>query len=99
MISLSTLSSALNISLIISTFSIKCDFRFSERLLGKPVIYRKKYLYFSDTYDVEKCSLLARPVNVSPSRTFRLLEVDNSTPIPTNCQTRLITTSSDALHS
>nr|YP_010596824.1 cytochrome c oxidase subunit II [Cacopsylla burckhardti]UFP91880.1 cytochrome c oxidase subunit 2 [Cacopsylla burckhardti]WAK85083.1 cytochrome c oxidase subunit II [Cacopsylla burckhardti] len=34
-----------------------------------------------------------------PSSTFRLLEVDNSTPIPTNCQTRLITTSSDVLHS
>nr|YP_009501959.1 cytochrome c oxidase subunit II [Psylla alni]AWU49046.1 cytochrome c oxidase subunit 2 [Psylla alni] len=34
-----------------------------------------------------------------PSSTFRLLEVDNSTPIPDNCQTRLITTSSDVLHS
>nr|YP_010026389.1 cytochrome c oxidase subunit II [Cacopsylla citrisuga]QOQ84935.1 cytochrome c oxidase subunit II [Cacopsylla citrisuga] len=36
---------------------------------------------------------------MSPMSTFRLLEVDNSTPIPTNCQTRLITTSSDVLHS
>nr|WMH03392.1 cytochrome c oxidase subunit II [Cacopsylla melanoneura]WMH03405.1 cytochrome c oxidase subunit II [Cacopsylla melanoneura]WMH03418.1 cytochrome c oxidase subunit II [Cacopsylla melanoneura] len=36
---------------------------------------------------------------MNPSSTFRLLEVDNSTPIPTNCQTRLITTSSDVLHS
>nr|YP_009502282.1 cytochrome c oxidase subunit II [Heteropsylla sp. DMP-2018]AWU48924.1 cytochrome c oxidase subunit 2 [Heteropsylla sp. DMP-2018] len=35
---------------------------------------------------------------ISPS-IFRLLEVDNSTPIPVNCQTRLITTSSDVLHS
>nr|QWT29504.1 cytochrome c oxidase subunit II [Cyamophila willieti] len=36
---------------------------------------------------------------MSSSSTFRLLEVDNSTPIPSNCQTRLITTSSDVLHS
>nr|YP_009139043.1 cytochrome c oxidase subunit II [Cacopsylla coccinea]AKE49758.1 cytochrome c oxidase subunit II [Cacopsylla coccinea] len=36
---------------------------------------------------------------MSPTSTFRLLEVDNSTPMPTNCQTRLITTSSDVLHS
>nr|WMH03431.1 cytochrome c oxidase subunit II [Cacopsylla picta]WMH03444.1 cytochrome c oxidase subunit II [Cacopsylla picta]WMH03457.1 cytochrome c oxidase subunit II [Cacopsylla picta]WMH03470.1 cytochrome c oxidase subunit II [Cacopsylla picta] len=36
---------------------------------------------------------------MNPSSTFRLLEVDNSTPLPTNCQTRLITTSSDVLHS
>nr|YP_010600871.1 cytochrome c oxidase subunit II [Cacopsylla jukyungi]WAL33201.1 cytochrome c oxidase subunit II [Cacopsylla jukyungi] len=34
-----------------------------------------------------------------PSSTFRLLEVDNSTPLPSHCQTRLITTSSDVLHS
>nr|YP_009502011.1 cytochrome c oxidase subunit 2 [Trioza remota]AWU49098.1 cytochrome c oxidase subunit 2 [Trioza remota] len=30
---------------------------------------------------------------------FRLLEVDNSTPIPLNCQIRLITSSYDVLHS
>nr|YP_010744964.1 cytochrome c oxidase subunit II [Trioza frangulae]WET58364.1 cytochrome c oxidase subunit 2 [Trioza frangulae] len=34
-----------------------------------------------------------------PSSTFRLLEVDNSTPIPLNCQIRLITSSHDVLHS
>nr|YP_009501881.1 cytochrome c oxidase subunit 2 [Arytainilla spartiophila]AWU48846.1 cytochrome c oxidase subunit 2 [Arytainilla spartiophila] len=33
------------------------------------------------------------------SCTFRLLEADNSTPIPASCQTRLITSSSDVLHS
>nr|YP_009502269.1 cytochrome c oxidase subunit 2 [Cacopsylla pyri]AWU48872.1 cytochrome c oxidase subunit 2 [Cacopsylla pyri] len=36
---------------------------------------------------------------MTPSSTFRLLEVDNSTPLPTYCQSRLITTSSDVLHS
>lgn len=36
---------------------------------------------------------------IAPSRTLRLLEVDNSTPIPLNCQTRLITSSNDVLHS
>nr|YP_009500755.1 cytochrome c oxidase subunit 2 [Trioza urticae]AWU49111.1 cytochrome c oxidase subunit 2 [Trioza urticae] len=34
-----------------------------------------------------------------PTSTFRLLEVDNSTPIPLNCQIRLITSSHDVLHS
>nr|YP_009443401.1 cytochrome c oxidase subunit II [Diaphorina lycii]ATR80185.1 cytochrome c oxidase subunit 2 [Diaphorina lycii] len=34
-----------------------------------------------------------------PLSTFRLLEVDNSTPVPLNCQTRLITSSHDVLHS
>nr|YP_009501868.1 cytochrome c oxidase subunit 2 [Aacanthocnema dobsoni]AWU48800.1 cytochrome c oxidase subunit 2 [Aacanthocnema dobsoni] len=33
------------------------------------------------------------------TKTFRLLEVDNSTPIPLNCQIRLITSSYDVLHS
>nr|YP_009501933.1 cytochrome c oxidase subunit II [Livia junci]AWU48976.1 cytochrome c oxidase subunit 2 [Livia junci] len=36
---------------------------------------------------------------MSPNSTFRLLEVDNSTPIPLNCQIRLITSSYDVLHS
>ncbi|UUF92068.1 cytochrome c oxidase subunit II (mitochondrion) [Diaphorina citri] len=34
-----------------------------------------------------------------PSSTFRLLEVDNSTPVPLNCQMRLVTSSNDVLHS
>nr|YP_009500716.1 cytochrome c oxidase subunit 2 [Homotoma ficus]AWU48937.1 cytochrome c oxidase subunit 2 [Homotoma ficus] len=34
-----------------------------------------------------------------PDSTFRFLEVDNSTPIPINCQIRLITTSMDVIHS
>nr|YP_009500690.1 cytochrome c oxidase subunit 2 [Anoeconeossa unicornuta]AWU48833.1 cytochrome c oxidase subunit 2 [Anoeconeossa unicornuta] len=34
-----------------------------------------------------------------PDSTFRFLEVDNSVPIPVNCQIRLITTSMDVLHS
>lgn len=36
---------------------------------------------------------------IQPQALFRLLEVDNSTPIPLNCQTRLITSSTDVLHS
>uniref|UniRef100_UPI0030FEBA37 cytochrome c oxidase subunit 2 n=1 Tax=Egeirotrioza rufa TaxID=3132082 RepID=UPI0030FEBA37 len=34
-----------------------------------------------------------------PSSTLRLLEVDNTTPLPLNCQIRLITSSYDVLHS
>nr|QWV61768.1 cytochrome c oxidase subunit 2 [Agonoscena pistaciae] len=36
---------------------------------------------------------------MSTEATFRLLEVDNSTPLPVSCQTRLITSSLDVLHS
>nr|YP_009502256.1 cytochrome c oxidase subunit 2 [Blastopsylla occidentalis]AWU48859.1 cytochrome c oxidase subunit 2 [Blastopsylla occidentalis] len=36
---------------------------------------------------------------MQPEASFRFLEVDNSTPLPVNCQTRLITTSLDVLHS
>nr|YP_009501998.1 cytochrome c oxidase subunit 2 [Trioza erytreae]AWU49085.1 cytochrome c oxidase subunit 2 [Trioza erytreae]QKK36439.1 cytochrome c oxidase subunit II [Trioza erytreae]QKK36465.1 cytochrome c oxidase subunit II [Trioza erytreae] len=35
---------------------------------------------------------------LSPQSTFRLLEVDNTTPMPLNCQIRLITSSYDVLH-
>nr|YP_009501972.1 cytochrome c oxidase subunit II [Russelliana solanicola]AWU49053.1 cytochrome c oxidase subunit 2 [Russelliana solanicola] len=34
-----------------------------------------------------------------PNSLFRLLEVDNSTPFPLNCQIRLIASSADVLHS
>nr|YP_009501907.1 cytochrome c oxidase subunit II [Freysuila caesalpiniae]AWU48911.1 cytochrome c oxidase subunit 2 [Freysuila caesalpiniae] len=36
---------------------------------------------------------------MSMDKTFRLLEVDNSTPLPINSQIRLITSSTDVLHS
>nr|AAP14650.1 cytochrome c oxidase subunit II [Pachypsylla venusta] len=36
---------------------------------------------------------------MNPESTLRLLEVDNSTPMPLNCQTRLIASSFDVLHS
>nr|AUT13419.1 cytochrome c oxidase subunit 2 [Mycopsylla gardenensis] len=36
---------------------------------------------------------------MKPQSTFRLLEVDNTTPIPMNCQIRFIITSLDVIHS
>nr|ATI24705.1 cytochrome c oxidase subunit 2 [Rhinocola aceris] len=36
---------------------------------------------------------------MKPKATFKLLEVDNATPLPVNCQSRLITSSLDVLHS
>nr|YP_009048850.1 cytochrome c oxidase subunit II [Paratrioza sinica]AID54941.1 cytochrome c oxidase subunit II [Paratrioza sinica] len=36
---------------------------------------------------------------LNPTSTLRLLEVDNSTPVPLNCQVRLVTSSHDVLHS
>nr|YP_010882004.1 cytochrome c oxidase subunit II [Cacopsylla fuscicella]WID86678.1 cytochrome c oxidase subunit II [Cacopsylla fuscicella] len=48
---------------------------------------------YNDFNNIEFDSYMSTP------STFRLLEVDNSTPIPMNCQTRLVTTSSDVLHS
>uniref|UniRef100_A0AAU8G7S9 Cytochrome c oxidase subunit 2 n=1 Tax=Colposcenia ignota TaxID=3230277 RepID=A0AAU8G7S9_9HEMI len=36
---------------------------------------------------------------IKPESTIRLLEVDNCTPVPNKCQTRIITSSYDVLHS
>lgn len=51
------------------------------------------------SYEYNDFSSIEFESYMSPSRTFRLLEVDNSTPMPMNCQTRLVTSSHDVLHS
>lgn len=60
------------------------------KIIGHQWYWRYEY---NDFNNLEFDSYIISP------RTFRLLEVDNSTPIPVNCQTRLITTSRDVLHS
>nr|YP_009501985.1 cytochrome c oxidase subunit 2 [Trioza anthrisci]AWU49066.1 cytochrome c oxidase subunit 2 [Trioza anthrisci] len=51
------------------------------------------------SYEYNDFNLIEFDSYLAPSATFRLLEVDNSTPIPLNCQIRLITSSYDVLHS
>nr|YP_009502243.1 cytochrome c oxidase subunit 2 [Acizzia uncatoides]AWU48813.1 cytochrome c oxidase subunit 2 [Acizzia uncatoides] len=51
------------------------------------------------SYEYNDFNMIEFDSYMKPESTFRLLEVDNSTPLPLNCQIRLITSSTDVLHS
>uniref|UniRef100_UPI0030FEAE07 cytochrome c oxidase subunit 2 n=1 Tax=Egeirotrioza xingi TaxID=3132083 RepID=UPI0030FEAE07 len=51
------------------------------------------------TYEYNDFNSIEFDSYLLPQSTFRLLEVDNTTPLPLNCQIRLITSSYDVLHS
>nr|ATN42488.1 cytochrome c oxidase subunit 2 [Calophya schini] len=51
------------------------------------------------TYEYNDFKTIQFDSYMVPNSTFRLLEVDNTTPMPLFCQIRLITSSEDVLHS